>query len=94
MKTRIFFLSGSLIAVLVASCAPAANPTLAPVPNTNQAPATNLPDGSTPQAQATVEAPSPVAAATSRGPNLEATDPSTVSLASGSLQLVEIFRYT
>ena len=32
--------------------------------------------------------------ATSRGPDLEATDPDTVSLASGELQLVEFFRYT
>jgi hypothetical protein len=34
------------------------------------------------------------AVATSRGPNLEATDPNTVSLASGGLQLVEFFRFT
>ncbi len=34
------------------------------------------------------------AAATSRGPNLEATDPTTVNLASGQLQLVEFFRFT
>jgi hypothetical protein len=34
------------------------------------------------------------AVATSRGPNLEATDPATVSLASGQLQLVEFFRFT
>jgi hypothetical protein len=36
----------------------------------------------------------PVAVATSRGPDLEATDPATVSLASGGLQLVEFFRFT
>jgi hypothetical protein len=34
------------------------------------------------------------AAATPRGPKLEATDPATVSLASGQLQLVEFFRFT
>ena len=34
------------------------------------------------------------AVATSRGPNLEATDPATVSLASGQLQLIEFFRFT
>ena len=34
------------------------------------------------------------AIATSRGPNLEATDPTTVNLASGQLQLVEFFRFT
>lgn len=33
-------------------------------------------------------------AATSRGPDLEATDPAAVSLASGQLQLVEFFRFT
>ena len=33
-------------------------------------------------------------AATSRGPELHATDPSTVRLASGGLQLVEFFRFT
>jgi hypothetical protein len=38
-----------------------------------------------------IEAP-PVA--TSRGPALVATDPSTVSLASGTLQLIEFFRFT
>jgi hypothetical protein len=32
--------------------------------------------------------------ATSRGPDLEATDPSTVSLASGGLHFVEFFRFT
>jgi len=39
-----------------------------------------------------VETPQPVA--TSRGPNLEATDPTTVSLNSGGLQFVEFFRFT
>ena len=34
------------------------------------------------------------AVATSRGPNLEATDPTTVSLASGGVQFVEVFRFT
>jgi hypothetical protein len=38
--------------------------------------------------------PAVLPAATSRGPNLEATDPATVSLASGGLQLVEFFRFT
>ena len=38
--------------------------------------------------------PTPLIVATSRGPNLEATDPSTVNLASDRLQLVEFFRFT
>jgi hypothetical protein len=33
-------------------------------------------------------------AATSRGPELHATNPTTVSLASGQLQFVEFFRFT
>jgi hypothetical protein len=35
-----------------------------------------------------------VAAATSRGPSLEATDPGDVTLVSGGLQLIEFFRFT
>jgi hypothetical protein len=38
--------------------------------------------------------PAPVMVPTSRGPDLVATDPSTVNLASGQLQLVEFFRFT
>ncbi len=38
--------------------------------------------------------PTPIPMPTSRGPNLEATNPSTVALASGSLHLVEFFRFT
>jgi hypothetical protein len=39
-------------------------------------------------------APTAVPAATSRGPDLEATDPVSVSLNSGGLQLIEFFRFT
>ena len=35
-----------------------------------------------------------VPVSTSRGPDLHATDPTTVSLASGGLQFVEFFRFT
>jgi hypothetical protein len=77
-----------MAAVLVVSCArsPAAtftpasaSPTLAAAPTQLISPTETAP---------------PIAAATSRGPNLEATDPSTVSLATGGLQLVEFFRFT
>jgi hypothetical protein len=102
MKSRFIFLTFGLIAVLLtASCAPAA--TSAPSPATaEQAAAPAVPTAtvaapanpSVSEATATVE-PLPVqAVATSRGPNLEATDPATVSLASGQLQLVEFFRFT
>ena len=46
------------------------------------------------QVQAPAEAPTALPVATSRGPNLEATDPATVTLASGGLQFVEFFRFT
>jgi hypothetical protein len=105
MKTR----SNSLVAFLVvgvvlAACAPA--PTPAPVVDL----ATGIPAVSTvtpfeplletsptaEQPEATAEVPTevPQVAATSRGPNLESTAPSSVNLASGELQLVEFFRYT
>lgn len=93
MKSRLFFwifrhaqyAAVSLVAVLVASsCASA---------GTN-APASGDPV-TAPQASL---APTSIldiqVVPTSRGPNLEATDPTTVALASGQLQLVEFFRFT
>ena len=94
MKPRIFFLTVGLVAVLLASCAPQATqpPALPQVVDDLPAAATQ-PSGST-QPQVTNEAPPVVAVPTSRGPNLEATDPSSVNFASGGLQLVEFFRFT
>ncbi len=83
----------SLIVVLaVSSCAPAASAPVVPTVSEAAIPTTAAPaEPSAPEATAVV----PVqAVATSRGPNLEATDPSSVSLASGQLQLVEFFRFT
>ncbi len=88
MRPRIFFLTVGLVAVLVASCAPEATQ-----PSTPLQAATQIPESVT-QPQVTNEAPTVVAVATSRGPNLEATNPATVNLASGQLQLVEFFRFT
>jgi hypothetical protein len=48
--------------------------------------------GPPPTAPSTVVVPSPVA--TSRGPELEASDPDAARLDAGSLQLVEFFRFT
>lgn len=97
MKPRFIFWTVSLVAViLIASCAPAAPAepeTAIPVdqisPTATAIPATEAVTVDTP-----TEAPTIQAVATSRGPNLEATDPTTVSLASGQLQLVEFFRFT
>jgi len=103
MKTRLFP-TLVLLAVLVAACAPAPatlGPALPKVVDL-QPSATSIanPVGDNPIAPAIatatmdpgVSASLPIA--TSRGPNLEATDPSTVSLASGQVQFVEFFRFT
>ncbi len=94
MKKIRFFPTLLWIAVLLAACAPAASQTAAGPSPTFQAGAPT-PDSS---AQATIGSPalvpSPFPVATSRGPELHATDPTTVSLASGGLQLVEFFRFT
>jgi hypothetical protein len=98
-----------LTVILLVGCAPAATPTLVQLETPAQpaATATELPVEPFPlstEAQPTVavgealptetptEVPQPIA--TSRGPELEATDPATVSLNSGELQLVEFFRFT
>jgi hypothetical protein len=80
MKIR-FFLSLSLIAVLVVACAPTAT-------STNPSAVTS--ESATQPASGAATAP-PIA--TSRGPKLEATDPKTVSMASGGLQFVEFFEF-
>ena len=99
MKTRLF-LTLSLFAVLLVAACTSETP-VAPVqpdaPVIVEASATPLVD----VPSATVEvvpteslAPTALPIATSRGPDLEATDPSTVSLASGQVQFVEFFRFT
>jgi hypothetical protein len=98
MKPRLIFLTVSLVtAIGLSSCAPAVTtvPTtaaVAPIPATvtpAELPAAPEATTSAPTQPAEVQA-----VATSRGPNLEATDPATVALASGQLQLVEFFRFT
>jgi hypothetical protein len=86
MKFRKFLPILMMIAVLLAACAsqPAAN-----------APAAQPPANQPAQADAApAQESAPVAIPTSRGDQLQATDPATVSLASGGLQLVEFFRFT
>ena len=101
MKTRLLPSLGLLI-LLLASCAPAAVATepsvqlpAAPVA-VEPSPTAFLPANSpaTEVVIAPTEAMAPLPVATSRGPNLEATNPATVSLASGGLQFVEFFRFT
>jgi len=107
MKNR-FFSSLSLLILLLASCAPAAVTTessveqpAAPVaveptatPFTPMESTAVDPVASTVIAAPSEEVAAPLPVATSRGDNLEATDPRTVNLASGGLQFVEFFRFT
>lgn len=98
MKPRFLSLTVSMLLVSVLSaCASSAPPsaTATAPPAATATLADPIPtDLEVATATSTVP-PTPVqAVATSRGPNLEATDPATVSLASGKLQLVEFFRFT
>jgi hypothetical protein len=101
MRPLFLFRAIGLAAVLLTvSCAPA-TPTVdsippAPVPTETSVPQpTAAADSIAPQPTDVPTQPVEVqAVATSRGPNLEATDPAMVSLASGQLQLVEFFRFT
>ena len=104
MKPR-FFLNLSLLAVLLASCSPVAVTQLPAAPvviapsATFPPPVPTLDQGVPPTQVQIIEAPTeaiaptPFPVATSRGPNLEATDPTTVSMASGGLQFVEFFEF-
>jgi ABC-type transport system substrate-binding protein len=101
MKTRLLPIL-SLLAVLLAACAPASaapNPPAAATQTLIQPSGTSL---AAPTFEPATEAVVPTEAlagtpppiATSRGPDLEATDPSTVNLASGQVQFIEFFRFT
>ena len=100
-----FLLSLSLLIGLLAACAPSAAPTEAEATQVNlpvtltahlePTLASTQPPAVDPAAtQPPVVADTALPVATSRGPDLHATDPTTVSLASGGLQFVEFFRFT
>ena len=109
MTPRSFLTLGLLAVILLVSCTPAAAPApaepeapaqAAPAENEQPAPApadpTAAPSDMPPTEALPAEAPPTEAAPAfvSRGPDLEATDPTTVILESGGLQLVEFFRFT
>ena len=108
METRLLA-SRILVAVLLGACAPASTATNPPAaatqattilgPSTTLAAPTLEPTTEPALSEATegpteAVAATPLPVATSRGPELEATDPTTVSLASGQVQFVEFFRFT
>jgi len=91
-----------LIAISLGACSPRPAPAAVPLPVAGQTPfATNtLPaaaptSAGAPLPSATIDSGTntPVPVVTSRGDKLEATDPDTVSLASGGLQFVEFFAF-
>jgi hypothetical protein len=99
MKIRLFLGLG-LLAILLAACASAEGaaptnraaaqpPTAVAATLTVAVPTLEAATQAIPSEEATV-----LPVATSRGPDLEATDPTTVSLESGGLQFVEFFRFT
>jgi hypothetical protein len=99
VKTHLF-ITVSLLTVLFAACAPnvASTPAAQPVviqPSATLPPATpTLESPARPTTRPTQDlAPTPYPIATSRGPHLEATDPKTVTMASGNLQFVEFFEF-
>ena len=98
MKPRLFFTLGLFAVFLLSACAPVGTdvPTQAPVTPTVEASITPLvAAASSPTLEATAQPPADaVPIVTSRGPDLHATDPATVSLASGQIQFVEFFRFT
>jgi PBP1b-binding outer membrane lipoprotein LpoB len=104
MRKERFLLSLGLVAVFLASCSsaesPAGKPAVAsatPIPvELTAAPIVDLTTTrvGADSLNSTSSAPTMQAVATSRGPNLEAIDPTSVSLASGGVQFVEFFRFT
>jgi hypothetical protein len=82
-----FWLPVLLVIILLASCSPTAVP-LVETTNSPLMPPAIL------TVEPTLAGTDALSYPTSRGPDLFATDPSTVNLASGGLLLVEFFRFT
>ena len=101
MKTRTFLTFSLFTLFIISACASNATATQTVPEPSATAPVAVLPSvdptathgftESLPSSTPPVDA-QPVA--TSRGPELHATDPTTVSLASGQMQFVEFFRFT
>lgn len=93
IKIRLFLTFGLFAVLLASACAPAR--TEAPTQPLVDIPSPTLEVVTQPPVDLTATPPAEIPPiATSRGPNLEATDPATVSLASGQIHFVEFFRFT
>ena len=91
------FLYLTVLAILLAACAPGTAPANPPAAETAIAVPPTVTLAAPTREPATQPAPAEATAlpvATSRGTELHATDPATVSLASGGLHFVEFFRFT
>jgi len=98
MKKRFLLWTLGLITILlIAACAPVVEEQSVVTPPALD-PTSTVSLVTTPTPEIVVLVPTQAAevlpVATSRGPNLEATNPATVNLASGQLHLVEFFRFT
>ena len=101
MKTHLLLTFSLFTVFIISACASNATATQTVLEPSATAPVAVLPSVDTTATQGLAgdlsSATPPVDAqsvATSRGPELHATDPTTVSLASGQLQFVEFFRFT
>ena len=103
MKIQPFFTLNLVLFLLASACAPAVTesvqqPSVTVAVEASLTPVVDVPSATLegqPLADSTATPPvdaQPVA--TSRGPDLHATDPTTVSLAAGQLHFVEFFRFT
>ncbi|NWF64636.1 MAG: hypothetical protein HXY38_10055 [Chloroflexi bacterium] len=92
----VYWTLGLMIALLAISCAPSVPAESAPAEPTASVESAPATEAATPAVEPTVVlvAPTELPPFTPRGDALEATDPATVNLASGQLQLVEFFRFT
>ena len=97
-NTRLQIMFPLLLILIVSACGPSPQQAVPTATATLQAANKDMTEVTNePAAEANLEGtsqPAQVVIPTSRGLNLIATDPSTVKLAAGKLQLVEFFRFT
>lgn len=98
-KSRLFTTLGLFAVLLAAACASAtpvapAQPDTPVIVESSATPLVEIPSATLEAVPTETLALTALPIATSRGPELHATDPTTVSLAAGQLQFVEFFRFT
>ena len=99
MKSRLFLTLSLFTVLLAAACASGtpvapAQPDVPFIVESSATPLVDIPAATLEAIPTESLAPTALPIATSRGPELHATDPTIVSLAAGQLQFVEFFRFT